>query len=324
MYKHACMESKLGFQRLRGADIQRLGVFKVVVESGGLSSAAGFLGVDLSTVSRHIKDLEIRLGLELCSRGPGGFALTTQGRTTYDVACLLAETLQTCDERLEGLREGLSGTLRIGLVNHLLSAQELRFPEILRSMRESAPNLIVDCKVLTPSEIMRQIETRQIHLGILGTGEQPEHLVFAPIFREEAGLYCAPGHTLFTSPRAIFGRDALEGMVYVSRTHSSPTDLRAQALGLVAETSSNDIDVISSLVLSGLYVGFLPVHAVAAQRDRQSFRRLPIEGGECEVPFYACTLRRADRSRRTNLFLRILRSVIADQTNDTIQKTLQS
>ena len=303
------MDNKPELQRLRGADIHRLSIFKVVVELGGLSPAADFLGIDLSTVSRHIKDLEIRLGLELCHRGTGGFALTPQGRTTYEVACLLAETLQTCDERLEGLREGLTGTLRIGLVNHLLSASELRFPELLRIMRQRAPNLVIDCKVLTPVEIMRQIESRQLHLGILGTSEQPEELIFSPIFREEAGLYCARGHPLFADVRQTFGRDALEGKVYVARTHGSPTDLRAQALGLVAETASNDIDVISSLVQSGLYLGFLPVHAVAALRDSASFRRLPIEGGECEVPFYACTLGRAGQSRRTELFLRVLRDV---------------
>lgn len=300
-------------QRLRGADIHRLGVFKIVVESGGLSPAADFLRIDLSTVSRHIKDLEIRLGFELCHRGPSGFTLTAQGRTAYEIACLLAETLQICEERLEGLREGLSGTLRIGLVNHLLSASELRFPELLRVMRLKAPALVIDCRVLTPGEIMRQIESRQLHLGILGTGEQPDELVFTPIFREEAGLYCAAGHPLFADRRKIFDRHALEGSVYVSRTHSTPTDLRAQALGLVAETASNDIDVISSLVLSGLCLGFLPVHAVTALRDSASFRRLPLEGGECEVPFYACTLKRASRSRRTELFLSVLTSVIAGQ-----------
>ena len=67
------MDNKPELQRLRGADIHRLSIFKVVVELGGLSPAADFLGIDLSTVSRHIKDLEIRLGLELCHRGPGGF-----------------------------------------------------------------------------------------------------------------------------------------------------------------------------------------------------------------------------------------------------------
>lgn len=304
------MDKTPKLQRLRGTDIHRLSVFKIVVEVGGLSAAADFLDVDLSTVSRHVKDLELRLGFELCHRGPSGFSLTSKGRTAYEVACLLSDTLQTCDERLEGLRDGLSGTLRIGLVSHLLSTPELHFPEFLRLMRKNAPQLVIDCKILSTSEIMRQIESRQLHLGILGANELPENLEFTPLFREPAGLYCARGHPLFTHERMAFDRDLLEGQAYVARTHGSPTDVRAQMLGLVAETASNDVDVILSLVLSGIYLGFLPVHAVAALKDSTAFRRLPLEGAECAVPFYACTRKNARGSRRTDLSLRLLNDLI--------------
>lgn len=310
LYKIASMDNILRHpprhqQRLRGADIHRLTVFKTVVESGGLSQAADFLNVDLSTVSRQVKDLEIRVGIELCNRGPKGFALTEQGRIVYDVACLLSETLQTCEERLEGLREDLSGVLRIGVVNHILLSPELRFPELIKEVKNKAPKLTIECKVISPIEIMQQVEKRQLHLGILGTTEQPVDLAFTPVFDEEAGLYCAIGHPLYNDNRVMFEREALEGLPYVSRSHSTLTDIRAQTLGLVAETSSNDIDVISSLILSGLYLGFLPVHTVEAINNNR-FRRLPIAGSECKVPFYACTLKRAQQNKRTELFLGIL------------------
>ncbi|MFH7565968.1 LysR family transcriptional regulator [Oceanimonas smirnovii] len=296
-------------QRLRGADIHRLSVFKAVVESGGLSQAADFLNVDLSTVSRQIRDLEVRVGIELCNRGPKGFALTDQGRIVYDVACLLSETLQACEERLEGLREDLSGVLRIGVVNHILLSPELRFPELIKEAKKKAPKLTIECKVIAPNEIMQQVEKRQLHLGILGTTEQPADLEFTPIFNEEAGLYCAEGHPLYKDNRVVFDRNLLEGQPYVSRSHSTLTDIRAQTLGLVAETSSNDIDVISSLILSGLYLGFLPVHTVNAINKNNRFRRLTISGDECKVPFYACTLKRIQQNKRTELFLRILQDV---------------
>ncbi|WP_347268595.1 LysR family transcriptional regulator [Paracoccus sp. (in: a-proteobacteria)] len=293
-------------RKLRGADIHRLDVFRVVVECGGLSAAAEFLGLDLSTVSRQVRDLEIRLGLDLCSRGPGGFALTAPGRITYDVACLLAETLSICDERLEGMRDGLTGTLRIGVVNHILSSPLLGFPTLVRIMRDKAPGLVIDCKVLTPDEIIRQIRSRQVHLGILGASPHPDEIISTPIFHESARLYCAEGHPLHADPRLIFDLEALEGLHYVARTHGSPSDQRAQLLGLVPATKSNDIDVISALVRSGLYLGFLPVHAVESFADHDSFRCLPLAPPEVTVPFLACTLRREKRSRRTDLFLQVV------------------
>lgn len=297
-------------QRLRGADIHRLSIFKTVVESGGLSQAAELLNVDLSTISRQIKDLEIRLGIEICSRGPSGFMLTSQGRVVYDISLLLAETLNICDERLEGLREDLSGVINIGVVSHILLSPKLRFDKIVKKTKEVAPNLTIECKVLTPREIINQIEKRQLHLGIMGAAEHPRELKFTPIFQEEAGLYCAEGHPLYLDDRHLFNRDALMGRAYVARAHNSITNIRAQALGLVAETNSNNIDVILSLILSGQYLGFLPVHAANSLRMDANIRRLPIAGPECNVTFYACTLKRVNQSRRTDTFLQILHDTL--------------
>ena len=46
-----------------------LRVVKSVVECGGMAQAELELNIGISTVSRHIKDLETRLGLTLCRRG---------------------------------------------------------------------------------------------------------------------------------------------------------------------------------------------------------------------------------------------------------------
>lgn len=232
------MENASQLHRLRSTEINGLSLFKVVTESGGFSQAARFLGVDLSTVSRQIKDLEIRLGFELCRRGRGGFALTQNGRYVYDVACQMVDTLKECDARLEGLRSGLSGSLRIGLVNHLLSAPELKFHEVIRRMRQQAPDLVIDCKVMSPSAIMRQVEDRHLHLGILGALERSELLDYAPIFEEEAGLFCGPGHALFEAAGPDFDAGQLRGMRYVGRSHNSHTDMLAQSLGMIPETTS--------------------------------------------------------------------------------------
>src|SRR5581483_6920367 len=56
-------------------DLRLMRVFKAVVECGGMAAAELELNIGTSTVSRHVKDLETRLGLRLCRRGRGGFAL---------------------------------------------------------------------------------------------------------------------------------------------------------------------------------------------------------------------------------------------------------
>ena len=51
--------------QLSDADLRLLRVFKAVVDCGGMAAAELELNIGTSTISRHIKDLETRLGLVL-------------------------------------------------------------------------------------------------------------------------------------------------------------------------------------------------------------------------------------------------------------------
>ena len=70
--------------QLSDADLRLLRVFKAVVDCGGMASAELELNLAMSTISRHVKDLETRLGLVLCRRGRAGFALTPEGQQLYE------------------------------------------------------------------------------------------------------------------------------------------------------------------------------------------------------------------------------------------------
>lgn len=64
---------------LSGLDFKLLKVFKAVVEAGGFSAAQNELNVGLAAISKQISDLEIRIGMRLCTRGREGFCLTEEG-----------------------------------------------------------------------------------------------------------------------------------------------------------------------------------------------------------------------------------------------------
>src|SRR5450830_28385 len=77
------VNSRAALGQLTDMDIRLLRVFKSVVECGGMAAAELELNIGTSTVSRHVKDLETRLGLTLCRRGRSGFALTPEGQQIY-------------------------------------------------------------------------------------------------------------------------------------------------------------------------------------------------------------------------------------------------
>ncbi|RAD19160.1 LysR family transcriptional regulator, partial [Burkholderia multivorans] len=58
--------------QLSDMDLRLLRVFKGVVQCGGMAAAELELNIGISTISRHVKDLETRLGLVLCRRGRAG------------------------------------------------------------------------------------------------------------------------------------------------------------------------------------------------------------------------------------------------------------
>src|ERR1035437_5876295 len=77
------VKAKAVLGQLSDMDIRLLRVFKSVVDCGGMAAAELELNIGTSTISRHVKDLETRLGLTLCRRGRAGFALTVEGTQIY-------------------------------------------------------------------------------------------------------------------------------------------------------------------------------------------------------------------------------------------------
>jgi DNA-binding transcriptional LysR family regulator len=76
-------------------DIRLLRVFKSVVDCGGMAASELELNIGTSTISRHIKDLETRLGLTLCRRGRGGFTMTAEGERIYEETLRLLASAET-------------------------------------------------------------------------------------------------------------------------------------------------------------------------------------------------------------------------------------
>ena len=60
-------------------DLRLLRVFRAVVACGGFAAAELELNINRSTISRHIKDLETRLGVTLCRRGRAGSPARRRG-----------------------------------------------------------------------------------------------------------------------------------------------------------------------------------------------------------------------------------------------------
>jgi DNA-binding transcriptional LysR family regulator len=107
--------------QLSDMDLRLLQVFKAVVECGGMAAAELELNIGISTVSRHVKDLETRLGLVLCRRGRAGFALTAEGQRVYDETLRLLAAVDGFRASVHDIHARMGGKLAIALFDKTAS-----------------------------------------------------------------------------------------------------------------------------------------------------------------------------------------------------------
>jgi DNA-binding transcriptional LysR family regulator len=84
--------------------LMSVNVFRQVVESGSFVAAAERLDLSTAMVSRHVMDVEKRLGLRLLNRNSRTLSLTEPGRLYFERCKIILDDL----EQTELLRRSLS------------------------------------------------------------------------------------------------------------------------------------------------------------------------------------------------------------------------
>ena len=89
-------------------------VFLAVARHHRLSKAGKYLGLDTSTVGRHIDQLEKDLTTRLFDRSPQGYALTTEGSRLVPFAEAMENTAIHISDQVGDQGDTIAGAVRIG------------------------------------------------------------------------------------------------------------------------------------------------------------------------------------------------------------------
>src|SRR6185369_9367619 len=87
--------------------------FAKVVETGSFARAAERLAVSVSSVSRHVSDLEAHLGARLLNRTTRRLSLTEAGRVFHERSVQLLADLEEAEESAGAGTVAPRGTLRL-------------------------------------------------------------------------------------------------------------------------------------------------------------------------------------------------------------------
>lgn len=232
------------------------------------------LDISVSTISRHMKDLEDRLGLTLCRRGRGGFALTPEGEKVYEAADQLLSATESFRSSLHGIHRGLGGELHVALFEKTASNPNARVSEAIAAFRDAAPEVSLHLHVGTIAMIERGVLSGQFQLGVVPEHRRSGSLVYDELFEEDMSLYAGRGHAWFDGETSQLGWDDLRRQPLAALGYHSPNLMLAHEHRLERGATASDQEGVATLVLSGRFVGFLPDHYAESFVRAKRIRRV--------------------------------------------------
>lgn len=254
------MVKKALLGELSDSELRLLRVYRAVVNCGGFAAAELELNIGRSTISRHIKDLETRLGVTLCQRGRAGFALTPEGEQVYDSALRIMGAMEAFQQEIKTLHQQLSGALVMAIFDKTASNPDCQIYRAFTEFNRLAPAVQPELHVEPINAIERGVMEGRFHLGVIPDHRPSTSLRYHPLFSEQMHLYCARGHPLFDSADSELQPAAVRNCRYVGIGYHSPNMEASQRLGLKRHATAYDQEAVAHLVLSGEYLGFLPTH----------------------------------------------------------------
>ena len=194
---------------LSGLDFKLLKVFKAVVEAGGFSAAQNELNVGLAAISKQISDLEIRIGMRLCTRGREGFHLTEEGRLVYQASIDLFASVDNFRDRLSSAQNELIGDLGVGVIDNTITDDNSPLVAALRKINEESPKVRFQLQASQLDEVERGVVEGRLVAGIVPVYQKREEFDYFPLYEERSYVYCAVGHPLFSMAETEMGSHVL-------------------------------------------------------------------------------------------------------------------
>ncbi|MDK3073816.1 LysR family transcriptional regulator [Sedimentitalea sp. JM2-8] len=297
------MRKPLPALNIGDADLKLLRVFKSVAQCGGVSAAEPELNIGRSTISKHLSDLELRLGLRLCSRGPAGFHLTDEGVQVLRATESLLDSVRGFATDVSQVRNTLAGTLRIACFDQCITNNDARLSSSIRLFSDRAPDVDLQLSLLPPNIIEAQLIEGKLDVGIVAMHKPSPALDYIPVHNERMYLYCGPSHPFFDRDPSELTLEHVKDARYAGISFNSPNLNYGQQLGLRPKAVVQNEVMLAVLVISGRYIGFMPDHMAVLFERIGKMRRVMPEAIHYTTDYAAATRRAPEPNRVTRVYL---------------------
>lgn len=264
---------------------QELEFFVRVARMGSISRAAIEVGMEQSTMTRHIARLERQVGVRLFHRSGRGVELTSAGLLLLQEAQSVADALGRARQVASEL--GPYGPARLVVAAQPTLAQR-GLPAIVRALRARFPRMQVNLREGLGNQVVGWLASGEVDLALLYVPKEPG-LVAVDVLMHEPLYLVSPPHA--TAPGGVGGQAQETGLgaevtqqevlrqplILPSTAHGlrAIAEAMAQRCGLplqVMVESDGSTAVTRQLVRAGLGSTLLPLAAVADEVGRGEMR----------------------------------------------------
>lgn len=281
--------------RLTEKDLVSLRIFCTVAKMGGISASENCLHMSKATISRHIKSVEIALDTQLCERGPSGFKLTSAGEIVLQKTYKAFEALEEIKESVDAVQNLLSGTLRIGIVEHILLDPQCQIVEALNMLNDQAPLINPELKILTHAQLNKALSDKDVHIAIRGQYHHDNIYSYQNLFIEKQKLYIAAK-----------ARQE-KGLPLIHRSHPFVETLLAAGSYTIGPEAAG-LESVATLIATGRFTGLLPENYALQVNQRYPLKEVsstPVFNNQ----ICAITDSKRENLKQIHLFLSILRDL---------------
>ncbi|WP_431259938.1 CysB family HTH-type transcriptional regulator [Roseateles chitinivorans] len=251
-------------------NLQQLRIVREAVQQNfNLTEVAAALFTSQSGVSKHIKDLEDELGVELFQRrGKRLLGLTEPGKELAVVVDRMLQDVRNIKRLAQQFSSADQGQLTIATTH---TQARYALPQVVARFKAAYPRVHLVLHQGSPSEIVSLLQSGEADIGIAteALGKDDAFVTF-PFYEWRHAVVVPEGHALTRQPLTLEGLAEQPLITYhEGYTGRARIDAAFAAAGLAPDLvmSALDADVIKTYVQIGLGVGVIAAMAFEPARD---------------------------------------------------------
>jgi LysR family hydrogen peroxide-inducible transcriptional activator len=167
-------------------NIQQFKYILAVAEYRHFELAAEKCFVTQSTLSTMISKFEDELGIQVFDRKKKPVGLTNEGELIIDQLKIILNNIDQLDELKHELKGEVKGKLTMAVIPTIAP---FLLPLFLQDFANRFPDLVIEVRELTTKEILRQLKSRELDIGILSTPINDSEIKEVDLYEEPFVLY---------------------------------------------------------------------------------------------------------------------------------------